>query len=138
MEDYSTPSFIQAFVRFACQFGYPSKLLIDEGGQLTKGCQTMKFDFTNIQQQLHKDMHVEFQTCPVGGHNMHGRVERKIKSVRSSLEKNLHLHPLSIIQWGTMASITGNSINNMPLAVNNITADVEMADLITPNRLLLG
>eukprot|EP00794_Sanderia_malayensis_P006911 gene6911-biopygen5645 len=138
MEDYSTPSFIQAFMRFACQFGYPSKLLIDEGGQLTKGCQTMKFDFINIQQQLHKDMHVEFQTCPVGGHNMHGRVERKIKSVRSSLEKNLHLHRLSIIQWETMASIIGNSINNMPLAVNNITADVEMADLITPNRLLLG
>lgn len=26
----------------------------------------------------------------------------------------------------------------MPLAVNNIKADVEMADLITPNRLLLG
>jgi len=99
MEDYSTPSFIQAFVRFSCQFGYPSKLLIDEGGQLVKGCHTMKLDFSDIQQQLHQNMHVDFETCPVGGRNMHGRVERKIKSVRNSLEKNLHLHRLSIIQW---------------------------------------
>ena len=44
LEDYSTPSFIQAFMRSSCQFGYQSKLLIDEGGQLVKGCQTMKFD----------------------------------------------------------------------------------------------
>ncbi|XP_066929622.1 uncharacterized protein [Clytia hemisphaerica] len=138
MEDYAEPSFIQAFTRFSCQFGYPSKLLIDEGGQLVKGCQTMKFDMTDIQQQLHKDVHLEFQTCPVGGHNMHGRVERKIKSVRNSLDKNLQLHRLSIIQWETMASIISNSINNMPIAVNNIKSDVEMADLITPNRLLLG
>ena len=138
MEDYSTPSFIQAFTRFSCQHGYPSKLLIDEGGQLIKGCQTMKFDLTDIQQQLYKDVQLEFQTCPVGGHNMHGRVERKIKSIRNSLEKNMHLQRLSIIQWETMASVVTNSINNMPIAVNNISSDVEMADLITPNRLLLG
>jgi len=78
LEDYSTPSFIQAFMRFSCQFGYPFKLLIDEGGQLVKGCQTMEFDINDIKQQLHKDVCLEFQTCPVGGHNMHGDVERKI------------------------------------------------------------
>lgn len=138
MEDYSTPSFIQSFVCFWCQYGYSFKLLIDEDGQLIKGCQTMKFDLIDLQQRLHQDMHFQYQTCPVGGHNMHGQVERKIKSIRKSLETNLHLHRLSIIQWETLVSVIGNSINNMPLAIGNITADVETADLITPNRLLLG
>ena len=123
-------------MRFSCQFGYPFK--IDEGGQLVKGCQTMKFDLNDIKQQLHRDVGLEFQTCPVGGHNMHGRVERKIKCVRDSLAKNLQLHRLSHMQWETMVALISNSINNMPIAVNNITSGVEMADLITPNRLLLG
>ena len=80
-------------------------------------------------------MHVD--TCPVGEHNMHGRVERKIKAVRSSLKKNMHQHRLSIIQWETVSSFISNSIN-MPLAIKNVKAEVEMADLITPNGLLLG
>ena len=34
MEDYSADSFVLAFIRFACRFGYPKKLLPDEGSQL--------------------------------------------------------------------------------------------------------
>ena len=37
MEDYTTESFILAFTRFACKFGYPKKLMPDEGSQLVKG-----------------------------------------------------------------------------------------------------
>ena len=39
MEDYSTSSFILAFVRFSCKVGYPEKLMPDAGSQLVKGCQ---------------------------------------------------------------------------------------------------
>lgn len=45
---------------------------------------------------------------------------------------------LSIIQWETMAATVTNSINNMPIAVRNVKGNLEMADLITPNRLILG
>ena len=38
-EDYSTSSFIQAFIRFSCKVGYPRKILPDAGSQLVKGCQ---------------------------------------------------------------------------------------------------
>ena len=138
MEDYSTTSFLQSFTRFSCQVGYPWKLLIDEGGQLVKGCETMKLNFTDIAHQLHKDFNINFETCPVGGHNHHGRVERKIREVRSSLEKTLNKDRLSIIQWETIAAVIANSINNMPIAVGSNKSNFEMADLITPNRLLLG
>ena len=89
MEDYGTSSFIQAFIRFSCEVGYPKAILIDEGSQLKKGCDTMLFNFQDIKMKLSKDCQVEFQTCPVGGHNFHGKVERKIRSIRESIEKPL-------------------------------------------------
>lgn len=74
--DGSTTSFLQAFTRLACEVGFPKKLLIDEGSQLVKGCESMQFDFQNIKHQLFKKMEVVFDTILVGGHNVHGGVER--------------------------------------------------------------
>jgi len=76
MDDYSTTSFIQAFTIFACDHGFPKRLLSDEGSQLIKGCNEMKLSFTDIKAQLIKNSSVEFEVCPVQGHNMHGKVER--------------------------------------------------------------
>ena len=75
MDDYSTPAFILSFTRFASEVGYPKFLLPDEGSQLVKGCNTLKLSFKDIQNQLYQDVLVDFQTCPVSGHHMHGKVE---------------------------------------------------------------
>ena len=138
MEDYSTASFIQAFIRLACEVGYPKILLIDEGSQLVKGCESMMFSFRDAQQKLHIDNQVEFQTCPVGGHNMHGKVERKIRSIQESINKSLHNERLSVLQWETMVCQISNSINDLPLASECASSACEYSDLITPNRLKLG
>ena len=34
MENNTTDAFVSAFVRFACHFGYPKLLMLDEGSQL--------------------------------------------------------------------------------------------------------
>ena len=137
MEDYSTTSFMQAFTRLACEVGYPKKLLVDEGSQLVKGCESMRLDFKDLKSKINQKSSIEYITCPVGGHNFHGRVERKIREIRSSIEKSIHLQRLSILHWETLASSIANSINNLPLAIKN-KGDFEFEDLITPNRLLLG
>ena len=85
-----------------------------------------------------KDVQVEFEVCPVQGHNMHGKVERKIKEINLSLSKNFQNERISLLQWETISSMIANNINNLPLAVGNVTADFECMDLITPNRLRLG
>ena len=64
-------------------------MVIDEGGQLIKGCDNMRISFTDIKGKLHWDMMVDFATCPVGGHNYNGKVERRIKHVKESLEKTI-------------------------------------------------
>ena len=138
MESYCTTSFLQAFTRFACQVGYPKQLLTDEGGQLVKGAKDMIFDFRDLQYKLNKDTKVLLDVCPVGGHNFHGKVERKIRHVKESLEKSVHNERLGILQWETVVTAIANSINNLPLALGNVKGDFEVMDLITPNRLLLG
>jgi len=49
---------------------------------------------------------------------MHGKVEWKIKK--------------------SLSAVIANGINNLPLALGDITGDFECMDLITSNRLLLG
>eukprot|EP00794_Sanderia_malayensis_P000920 gene920-biopygen181 len=107
MDDYSTTAFIEAVTRFAVDHGFPKRLTCDEGSQLIKGCKEMKINILDIQQKLHRGR-VDFQVCPVQGHNMN------------------------------LSAIIANQINNLPLAIGDVSGDFECLNLITPNRLLLG
>ena len=138
MDDYSTSSFIQAFTRFACQHGYPKKLQIDSGSQLIKGCENMKINFQDLRSKLHINHSVNFNVCPVGAHNFNGKVERKIKEIKRSIERTIVSFKLSVIEWETVSTEIANGLNNMPLAIGDVTSDFESIDLITPNRLMLG
>ena len=137
VEDYSTSSFVLAFIRFACTFGYPKKLLPDAGSQLIKACTSMTLTYHDIKHQL-SEHGVEFEPCPVNAHYMHGKVERKIRHVRETFSKHLQNHRLSLIQWETLGYQVSNTINNLPIASGKTTKGLEHLDLITPNRLLLG
>ena len=137
MDDYSTTAFIQAITRFAVDHGFPKRLMCDEGSQLVKGCKEMRINLIDIQQKLHRSR-VDFQVCPVQGHNMNGKVERKIKEINNSIQKTLNNQRLSLLQWETLSAVIANQINNLPLAIGDVSGDFECLDLITPNRLLLG
>ena len=138
MVDYSTTAFIQAFIRFSSDSGYPKTLLVDEGSQLIKGCESMQLKFWDIKFQLHQESGVNFEVCPVGGHNWNGRVERMIREIKKSIEMSVTNERLSIIEWETLASTIANSINNRPLAIRSATSNLESLDLLTPNRLKLA
>ena len=131
MEDYSSDAFVQAFIRLSCEVCYTKRLLIGEGSQLVKSCDSIIVNFRNIQNKLYVDANVQFEICPVSGHFMHGRVERKIKQIKEIIEKTLYNDRLSLLQWETLASEISNSINNLPIGLT----DLENADLLTPNHL---
>ena len=137
MEDYGSGAFVKAFIRFACEVGYPQKLLPDAGSQLVKGCEIMRLSFKDIKNQLYQDHHVEFQTCPVGGHNMHGRVERRIRQVKESM-RTMSSEKLSVMEWESLACQIANCINDLPIGVKNASTELELIELISPNRLRLG
>ena len=137
LEDYSTKSFVKAFVRFSCKVGFPRKLLPDAGSQLVKACESTTLVFSDIRSQLH-EVCVSFEVAPVGAHYMHGKVERKIRHEKESFEKHLHGHKLTAIDWATLGYQIANAINNLPIGLGTVCRDLENIDLVTPNRLLLG
>ena len=89
----------------------------------------IKLDFLDAKFKFHKDVGVEFQVCPVGGHNINGKVERKIRIIKESIEKNILNERLSIIQWETLSSKIANNINDLPLGLGNNVSDFESMDL---------
>ena len=123
MEDYSTTAFIQRFTRFSCENGYPKKLSPDEGSQLVKGCTSVKLDIRDFKSRLSQNLKIDFKTCLVCGHNIHGKLEHKIQEVKKSIEKTMLNERLSVIQWETCAVEIANRINDLPLAIGNIVSD---------------
>ena len=80
-------------------------------------------------------MNVDFQPCPVGGHHVHGKVERKIREIKNSIQTKVINERLSILEWETLGSEIANSINDLPIGLGSKVADLENLDLLTPNRL---
>ena len=138
MEDYSTDSFIQGFIRFSCSYGYPRYLLPDAGSQLLKGCVDAEYSYVDVKQRLSVEYGVEYAPCPVGAHYIHGRVERKIQEIKKSVQICVNNEKLSVVQWETLMAQISNSINNMPIGLKHRSTNLETLDLLTPNRLLLG
>ena len=60
------------------------------------------------------------------------------RHAKDSFAKQLYNSRLSVIKWETLGDQMANSINNLPIAIRNVTKDLENLDLITPNRLLLA
>ena len=95
MEGYTTSAFILGFKRFASRAGYPKILLPDNGSQLLKACDEMTLKFKDIKGRLNTEFGVECEACPVGAHYMHGKVERKNRQIRESIERSLDGYKLS-------------------------------------------
>ena len=85
MEDYSTGSFILAFIRFACRYGYPNSLYPDLGSQLIKGCNDMVLSFSTIKYKLEVQFGVQFFTCPVARTICMARLSVKFRKSKNPL-----------------------------------------------------
>ena len=141
MEFYSTGSFISAFTRFASQNGYPKILLPDQGKNIESGARNVEIDWIDVKGNLHRSYGLEVETCGVGGHHQHGKVERKIRQIKETFMKGFNNVRISVLQWQTVAAETSNTINNLPIGTGssrNINLELDDLDIITPNRLKLG
>ena len=98
----------------------------------------MVLNFTDLAHKLSTEYGVDFKTCPVGAHYVHGKVERKIQQIKRSLNKTLDKSRLSVLQWETLGQQVSNSINNLPIGLGNKVESLESLDILTPNRLILG
>ena len=140
MTSYSTDSFIDCYTRFSARYGHPSYLHIDEGSQLMKACKDMELSLVDITNNLSVSygVGVQHSTCPVGGHNQQGCVERSVKSVKSLMLKVYKGVRMDVMSYETCFAWISSNLNNLPIALGSRTSDLDHVDLITPARLLLG
>ena len=140
MDKCDTEAFILAYTRFAARFCHPVKLFPDEGSQLLKACAEMQISWVNVAETLNSryQVGVEFDSCPVGGHNYHGQVERSIKEVKKLFHTVYKGVKLDIMGYETAFAWISNELNNLPLCLGSKYRDLDSLDLITPNRLIHG
>ena len=107
---------LDGITRLSCEIGIPKYLLIDDDKAITKVLREVDVDILDLKYQLHKEKGIIFDVCPVSGHNMHGQVERVIRSIQESLTdcgvQNLRLHATSL---QTFLKLVENTYNNAPL-----------------------
>ena len=87
IEGKSADAVMDGVTRLGCEVGIPSFVLVDQDSGILKVLKEAEVNVRDLQMVLHKEKGIRFRTCPVSGHNFHGAVERKIRSVRSVLRK---------------------------------------------------
>ena len=140
-ESKSADGVVDALTRLGCEVGFPSFMFVDQESSILKALAEAEVDILDMDFFLHKQKGVRFKTCPVSGHNFHGLVERKIKTVQEILEKceiaNMRLHATGL---QTYAKAVENEMNNLPLGYSYSRDDNNspLFKLIYPNMLRMG
>jgi len=140
MPKYDTSAFVQAYTRFAARFCHPKKLFPDQGSQLMKACAAMEINWLDVSKTLNSKfgVGVEYEPCPVGGHNYHGQVERSVREIKKLFDSIYRGIKLDILGYETAFAYISNELNNLPLCLGTKYKDLDSMDLLTPNRLIHG
>ena len=140
MSRCDTSAFVQAYTRFAARFCHPQKLYPDEGSQLIHACKEMELSWIDVAHTLNAEhgVGVEFHPCPVGGHNVHGVVERSVQEVKKLFNTVYRGVKLDLLGFETAFGWISNELNNLPICIGSRYRDLDHLDLLTPNRLIHG
>ena len=132
---------LDGITRLAAEVGFPKYFMVDQDGALMKGLRDAKVNMRDLQHRLYTEHGIVFTTCPVGGHNVHGHVERVIKSVQELLEeggvKNKRLHATG---YQTLLKLVENNYNSLPLgySYDKSLSNTPLLRIITPNFFKFG
>jgi hypothetical protein len=114
------------------------KLFPDEGSQLLKACKEMEISWVDISKDLNSRYQdgVEFEACPMGGHNYHGQVECSIREVKKLFNTIYYGVKMDIMGYETCFAWISNELNDLTLCLGSKYRDLGSLYLLTPNRLI--
>lgn len=140
LEGLQTQDIIQALERHSSRFGIPSNVYVDNGSQLV-ALQNAKLQLRDVDLVLHDNLGLSVKVSAPKSHEERGRVEAKIKVIRSMLNK-LSIKctdAVTTISWETIFAKIANEIDNIPICKGNSSNVRDFGfDIITPNRYKLG
>ena len=141
IEKSDSSGVIDAVTRLSCEVGIPKILMMDQDPALIKAMSEVEFKYQDTKLKLHEEWGIEFFTCPVSGHNQHGQVERRIRTVQESLaESGLQNKRLHATGLQTLMKLTENQLNNLPLGYSygRDQDNTPLLKMLTPNMLRVG
>ena len=132
---------ISGVIRLSCEIGAPRKMYIDRSNAETFGLTNVEYDLRGLQLQLTRQRGIDFELCPVSGHNAHGHVERVIRSVQESLDDaGFQNKRYTATALSTLCKLVENSYNALPLGYHQHerAGGTPLLKIITPNHLKMG
>ena len=136
-----TCSMLEAFIRLSCECGYPKYVATDQESSIMAAMKEIQVNLRDMEHRLYAEQGMVFDVCPVGGHDVHGKVERTIKSVQESLEDiGLSKMRLPVMGVQTFCKQVENTLNNLPLGFryDRSTDNTEVLRMLVPNMLRIG
>ena len=105
LEGIETQDVCAAIERHANRFGVPGFIYVDNGTQL-KALKYAQFSIRDVECQVQDQLGIKIIVSNAKAHSERGRVERRIRALRESLEKlgvNTTV-PMTCMQWDTLFS----------------------------------
>ena len=140
LEGFETQDVCMAVGRHSNRYGVPGFIYVDNGTQL-KALQYARFSVRDLETQVSDSLGIKIIVSNAKAHSERGRVERRIRVLRETLEK-LGVQtsvPMTCLQWDALFSRISNTIDNLPIAGGVDTSNETTLgyEIITPNRLKL-
>ena len=140
LEGLQTQNVIQALERHSIQYGVPNRIFVDNGTQLI-ALQNAEFTLRDLNMHVYDSMGLQVEVSSAKSHESRGRVEAKVKILRSMLQK-LAINTetaVTALEWETCFGKIANQIDDLPMAKGKTSNVSDIGwDIITPNRLKLG
>ena len=140
LEGIETQDVCMAVDKHSNRYGVPGFIYVDNGTQL-KALQHANFSVRDLEAQVRDSLGIKIIVSNAKAHSERGRVERRIRTLRETLEK-LGVQtsdPMTCMQWDTLFSRISNTIDNLPIARGDTSNGTLLGyEIITPNRLKLG
>ena len=141
LEKDNSAGIVEGVTRLSCEAGVPKIIFCDQDPAILSAFKYSELEFRDLQLQLHRQSGIEFQTCPVSGHNMHGTVEGTIRTIQESMDEiGLSKKILHATGLQTLLKIIENQYNNIPLGYHyhQDQDNTPLLKLLTPNMLRVG
>ena len=132
---------LEGFIRLSCESGFPKYVFCDQESSILKVMREIQVNLRDLAHRLYSEHGILFDTCAVGGHDQHGKVERTIRSMQDSLSElgldKMRLHAMGI---QTLCKQVENAYNNLPLGYrfDRSQDNTEVLKLLVPNMLRMG
>ena len=141
IEAKNTDAIMEGLTRLGCECGFPTILIMDKESSFLKLVKEAEINLHDLNLRAYKEHGIRFEVAPVGAHNFHGLVERKIRTVQECFRRmDMQSQMLHATGLQTFAKLVENQMNNLPLGFSYENSDnnTPLLKIITPNMLRLG